>query len=246
MSKTHKVTLKPSGQVVEINEGENLLKALREHDCYIKSSCGGHATCSDCIVKVIGGVENLSQPPFEELQLLGNVFHITKERLACQTTIVGDVTIDVSRHDKEEDEERMKNKASSFTKKKLQTKVRKESEVKKVQEEKAREQAEFESTQKSTTENWQKHWEKAPAAEGTVKRLQGGKRPKFFNTDKVDYENEQYTRPLSKEKAALKEQAQKESLKEKFNKQKEFLEENESKYKSGVIEKSDQSFKKFR
>lgn len=78
----HKVTLKPSGEIVEIEEGKNLLSALREQDIYVKSSCGGVASCSDCIVKIVSGEDHLTPPPFSELKLLGNVFHITKERLA--------------------------------------------------------------------------------------------------------------------------------------------------------------------
>ena len=118
MSKLHKVTLKPEGIVVEVEEGRNLLIALREQNTYIKSSCGGHATCSDCIIKVVSGEDYLTPPPFNELKLLGNVFHITKERLACQTCITGDVTIDISKHDKASDEAKLKNKTSNFSKKK--------------------------------------------------------------------------------------------------------------------------------
>ena len=117
MSNTFKVTLKPSGQIVEVAEGKNLLEALREQDIYIKSSCGGHATCSDCIIKVVSGEDYVTPPPFAELKLLGNVFHITKERLACQTCLVGDVTIDISKHDKASDEAKLNNKAKSFAKK---------------------------------------------------------------------------------------------------------------------------------
>ena len=54
---------------------------------YIKSSCGGVASCTDCRIKVIAGEDSLTTPPFEEVQLLGNVFHITKERLSCQAKI---------------------------------------------------------------------------------------------------------------------------------------------------------------
>jgi 2Fe-2S ferredoxin len=91
----HKVTLKPSCNVVEVEEAQNLLEALREQDIYIKSSCGGVASCSDCIIKIVSGEDHLTPPPFSELKLLGNVFHITKERLACQTCVTGDVTIDM-------------------------------------------------------------------------------------------------------------------------------------------------------
>jgi 2Fe-2S ferredoxin len=204
MSKTHKVTLKPSGSVVEVEEGKNLLQALRDDgDTYIKSSCGGVASCSDCIIKIVSGEDNLTPPPFEELKLLGNVFHITKERLACQTRILGPVTIDISKHNKATDEERMKNKRANFSKKKqVKTQVRKEPDIKKIRQDKEAEQAQFDQEQKDKSDTWKKHWEKDKSTE--VKKLAGGKRPKFFDTDKVDYEKNVYTRPLSPEKQKLK------------------------------------------
>lgn len=250
MSKLHKVTIKPTGEVVEVPEGVNLLKALRDQSCYVKSSCGGHATCSDCIIKVVSGEDYLTPPPFDELKLLGNVFHITKERLACQTCVTGDVTIDLSNHDKDSDEVKMKSKSSSFAKKKLQTRVRKESDVKKLNEEKEKERIEFDKEEKTKSENWQKHWEREKNADGTPKRLQGGRRPKFFDTDKVDYESDQYTRPLSKEKQKLKDDREKlareDHYKNKVNKEKEYLDQNDIEEKSGIIEQSDKTFKKFR
>ena len=64
-----------------------MLDLLREKGVRIRSSCGGHATCSDCIVKVKSGDNLLSQVNFEEKKLLGNVYYITKERLACQLSL---------------------------------------------------------------------------------------------------------------------------------------------------------------
>ena len=230
----HKVTLKPSGNVVEVEEGVNLLTALRETDTYIKSSCGGHATCTDCIIKIVSGEDNLTPPPFDELKLLGNVFHITKERLACQTMVTGDVTIDITKHDKATDEEKLRNKASSFAKKKpMQTKVRKETDLEKIRNEREQERATFDQEQKQKSEQWKKHWEKE--SDGGPKRLAGGKRPKFFDTDKVDYTKNEYTRPLSAEKQKLKDErlaAEKENQ--------------AIKEKSKEIQKSDKDFKKFR
>ena len=79
----------------------------------MKSSCGGHASCSDCVIKVRSGESNLTEPTFEEINLLGNVFHITKERLSCQTKVLGDVTIDVSGHDKMTDKEKIRQKTAN-------------------------------------------------------------------------------------------------------------------------------------
>jgi ferredoxin, 2Fe-2S len=77
------ITVANTGEKVSL-EAENLLVALRKKGVRIRSSCGGHATCSDCIVKVKSGDKNFSQVNFEEKKLLGNVYYITKERLACQ------------------------------------------------------------------------------------------------------------------------------------------------------------------
>ncbi len=205
MTKSYKVTLKPSGDIVEVEEGRNLLEALREKNIYIKSGCGGHATCTDCIIKIVSGEDYITPPPFEELKLLGNVFHITKERLACQTCLTGDVTIDISKHDKATDEEKLKNKTSNFSKKKQATKVRKETDIKTIRSERATERAAEEAEKLKNTETWKNHWEKNKD-ENAPKRLAGGKRPKFFDTDKVDYETNDYTRPLSPEKQKLRDE----------------------------------------
>ncbi len=234
MSNSFKVTLKPSGEVVIVEEGKNLLEALREQNIYIKSSCGGHATCSDCVIKIVSGEDYITPPPFAELKLLGNVFHITKERLACQTCLTGDVTIDIGKHDLATDEAKLKNKTSNFSKKKLPTRIRKEPDIEKLKTERADERAKAESASLEKTETWKKHWEKNQDSEAP-KKLAGGKRPKFFDTDKVDYENNNYTRPLSAEKQKLRdERLETEKLKTENDK------------KSASSDSSNKEYKKFR
>ena len=241
MSLKHKVTCRPLGTVVEIEEGKNLLMALREVDTYVKSSCGGHATCSDCIIKIVSGEDNLTPPPFDELKLLGNVFHITKERLACQTCITGDVTIDISKHDKVSDEAKLKNKTSNFSKKKqASTIVRKEAEIEKIKSERSAEEAKLENEQKQKTETWKNHWEKDKDGQAP-KKLAGGKRPKFFDTDKVDYEKDTYSRPLSAEKQKLKDERLAKTKKDENHKKDDHLVQ-----QNKEIPKSDKEFKKFR
>lgn len=170
-----KCTLRPNGEQVEVESGLNLLEALRAKDIYVKSSCGGHATCSDCVIKIVSGEDNLSPPPFEELKLLGNVFHITKERLACQTCISGDVTIDLSNHDKDRDERNMRNKAGKFAKKKPI--VRKKDEAAQIKEARSKEQEKESAAKDVENAKWEKHWDKATEP-NKPKRLGGNKRPK--------------------------------------------------------------------
>ncbi len=86
--------------MIEVEEGQSLLVALKKSGFFIKSSCGGMATCGDCVVKICGGSENLGPPQFSELKLMGNVFHLTKERLSCQSKVFGEgVEIDITHHD---------------------------------------------------------------------------------------------------------------------------------------------------
>ncbi len=106
---THKVTLMPTGRVVEVNEEKNLFVQLREQEVYINTICGGYGKCGKCVIKIIDGDQNINEPTFEEKQLLGNVFSITRERLACQTFVYGAVTVDLSAHDETKDKKERKN-----------------------------------------------------------------------------------------------------------------------------------------
>lgn len=184
----NKLTLRPSGEVIEIEENKNILQACREKGIYLKSSCGGHATCSDCIIKIVSGEDSLTPPPFEELKVLGNVFHITKERLACQTCLVGDVTIDISKHDKDADEVRMKNKKTPFQKSKAPTKIRTPKDQQELQKEKVERKTELQAKDRE----WQKHWDKngqilnENGVPNKPKKLDGNRRPKYFSTDGLE------------------------------------------------------------
>lgn len=94
----HPVTVWPEGKVIEMNESDSLFEQLKDSGYNIKSTCGGCASCGQCTVVITSGEESLNEPSFEEKQLIGNVFHITKERLSCQTKVVGAVTVDISAH----------------------------------------------------------------------------------------------------------------------------------------------------
>ncbi|MBL7665704.1 MAG: (2Fe-2S)-binding protein [Bacteriovoracaceae bacterium] len=160
-----KVTVWPVEKVLEVEAGSKLMTVLKEGGFYIKSSCGGCASCSDCVVVIKRGEDNLSRPEFPELRLLGNVFHITKERLSCQTTVNGDVIVDIARHLKNADQikaEEMNNKKH----KDQVLKVKKKDQVEKdrVQKEIQRQQERKESIEKKD-------------------KFAGLKRPKPFKTD---------------------------------------------------------------
>jgi ferredoxin, 2Fe-2S len=166
-----KCTLWPSGEVLDVNGEETLLNQLKKAGKKIKSSCGGCATCSDCTIVVKSGEMNLSPQTFEELRLLGNVFHITKERLSCQTKLSGDVTIDISAHDKSA--QSAKDQAPSVPKS-TTTRLKKREDI-----EKSVRESEEKSREKPS-DTWYRHWEKEGEGDGKPKRLGGNKRPKPF------------------------------------------------------------------
>jgi len=166
-----KVKISDREDTIYADEERSLLEQLKFNNYYIKSSCGGHASCTDCVIKVTDGKENLNEPTKEELKLLGNVFHITKERLACQCFVKGEITIDISNHDKETDE----NSLLSKNRRNVKTRVRKPEEVSKIiDERKELVRAKNESRDKNE-ESWHKHWEKQGIK--AEKKLGGGKRP---------------------------------------------------------------------
>lgn len=171
-----KVTLWPSGEVLELNGEDTLLNQLKKAGKKIKSSCGGCATCSDCSIIVKSGEMNLTPQTFEELRLLGNVFHITKERLSCQTRITGDVTLDISAHEK--NTFTGKGPENNQGQKATKTMLKKREDIEKVAIESK------EKNQEKPSDTWYRHWEKEGEAAhdpSKVKRLGGNKRVKPFN-----------------------------------------------------------------
>ena len=94
----HKVFIEPLNKTIEIEDGAILRDALIQAGIEVTSPCGGCASCSRCVVIVKHGGENLSEIEFTEKQIIGNVFHLTGERLSCQTKVLGNVHIDVSAH----------------------------------------------------------------------------------------------------------------------------------------------------
>jgi ferredoxin, 2Fe-2S len=148
-----KLTILPNQEVIEVGGQESLLSLLKKNGYEMNSSCGGCASCGDCVIKIKEGENFLTEMTFEEKRLLGSVFHITKERLSCQTKLTGPVTIDLSAHPGKEI-------------KKPKVEIRKKEEIAKVVEEKKDPQ-------------WFKHWEKKDD-EQAPKKLGGNKRPKPF------------------------------------------------------------------
>jgi len=80
----------PEGRIIEADSGTSLLHAAAQAEIYIKSGCGSKGSCGACKVVVLSG-----EP------LVNGTGNLTPEqisdglRLACQTMIQGDMTVEV-------------------------------------------------------------------------------------------------------------------------------------------------------
>jgi ferredoxin len=82
----------------EAEHGELLTQVAYRAGVTIQQTCGGTPSCTDCKVRVLKGFDDAFGPPEgPEIRLLGNVFFITKERLACQAKVTASSTIFVPR-----------------------------------------------------------------------------------------------------------------------------------------------------
>lgn len=83
----------PDQQYVEASELESVLAAALSGGIPHANECGGNARCSTCRVLVHNGLEFCS-PRNEKEQALAKQLHFGERvRLACQTTIAGNVTL---------------------------------------------------------------------------------------------------------------------------------------------------------
>jgi uncharacterized 2Fe-2S/4Fe-4S cluster protein (DUF4445 family) len=86
----YSVTFLPSKRTITVAEGENLLQTAMEAGIHINASCGGSATCGKCRVKLVkGAVESPIHPQLSQWE------YDQGFRLACLTTIKGDVEVEV-------------------------------------------------------------------------------------------------------------------------------------------------------
>lgn len=79
---------------VQVEHNTSLLEAARACGAPVQTLCNGIGACVQCKVRVKTKPEHLSPPEQLERDLIGNIFHITQERLGCQACVLGDVTVE--------------------------------------------------------------------------------------------------------------------------------------------------------
>jgi ferredoxin len=88
-----KLLLQPGGKVLEAPRKANLLRFLQDSGIPVGSACGGKGLCASCKLQIISGEKNLSRPNDRELDLAERNRFTKRERISCQTKILGDIEI---------------------------------------------------------------------------------------------------------------------------------------------------------
>jgi len=84
----------PVEKTEKAEAGDLITQVAYRAGVLIQQTCGGTPSCADCkIVVKEGGADAFEKPEGAELRLLGNVFFITHERLACQARVKQDATV---------------------------------------------------------------------------------------------------------------------------------------------------------
>jgi len=92
-----KLRFLPNNTEATVAPGEAVFDAAWKADIGLQSACVGKGTCGLCRVIVREGEACLSDYNDIETKHLGNLYHLTKVRLACQCTVVqeGNIVLEI-------------------------------------------------------------------------------------------------------------------------------------------------------
>jgi adenylate cyclase len=83
----------PDEREIEVSAGESILHASLRGGVPHAHACGGHARCSTCRVQVTHGLDRCAARTDRERVLAERLSFGPELRLACQTTVTGDVRL---------------------------------------------------------------------------------------------------------------------------------------------------------
>jgi adenylate cyclase len=83
----------PDDRIVELEPGETVLQASLRSGIPHTHVCGGNARCSTCRVLILAGAERCQPRNAREREMADRLRFSPEIRLACQTTVTGEVTL---------------------------------------------------------------------------------------------------------------------------------------------------------
>jgi len=91
-----KIMFQNTNTEVEVVEGTTILEAALDNNIDLDNDCGANGVCGTCHVYIDVGVDQVSPPESDEADLLESVEGLTeRSRLACQTRVMGDITVTI-------------------------------------------------------------------------------------------------------------------------------------------------------
>lgn len=94
-----KVKFFPANVEADCASNENLFQAAKRVGVKVPTACNGVGNCGLCRITIVSGENCLNKQTKAEINHLGNVYHINKKRLSCQTKFVTDGIIEVKVHE---------------------------------------------------------------------------------------------------------------------------------------------------
>ena len=88
-----KIDFLPDNKNFEVESGESILQTAARNGIPHVNACGGEGKCTTCRLLILEGIENCSPETEKEIALKEKAHTTDEFRLACQTTITGDVTV---------------------------------------------------------------------------------------------------------------------------------------------------------
>ncbi len=99
----HTIIFQPSGRRARVPEGTTILDAARKLGVGIEAVCGEHMVCGKCRVKIMEGefpkeditssIDHLGKVDEKEMEILKKKEKKDNVRLACSTSVLGDVLV---------------------------------------------------------------------------------------------------------------------------------------------------------
>jgi len=88
------IRFKKNKPPIEVPVGAVLMRSLLDAGLPVASSCNADGVCAKCGIRIVEGMENLSEPNATELFLKEKNGIRDGFRISCQTQVLGDVTVD--------------------------------------------------------------------------------------------------------------------------------------------------------
>ena len=90
------IRIVPEDRFFEAGKGQSLLEALTSAGILLKSGCGGKGLCGKCLVRIPESLpKSISSSEDAESQVLGEKELKVGDRLACQVTVLNDLSVKI-------------------------------------------------------------------------------------------------------------------------------------------------------